>query len=106
MLWIRRFPEDLLGGRPTYEQETRQVERAELPLIDDLPDFIGNWLQSANEVRIVTLLAFFGINFHPPGRRRDRYKLSKRSLSSFPSSDEMEANRGRFPPVYPLVTTA
>lgn len=49
-MWIRRFPEDLLGGRSTYAQETRQVESVELPSLEDLPDFISGWLEAANEV--------------------------------------------------------
>lgn len=50
-MWIQRFPEDLLGGRPTYEEETRQTENAVLPAaIEDLPEFIGNWLEAANQV--------------------------------------------------------
>lgn len=49
-MWLKRFPEDLLGGRPTLEQETRQVQQVDVPPIEDLPKFIGNWLEAANEV--------------------------------------------------------
>lgn len=56
-LWLRQFPEDLLGGRPTYDTETRQRESIELPSLAQLPDFIAGWLEAHVEVGVLSSFA-------------------------------------------------